>query len=120
MGHKESKSMAELTIEIHPDGPHYPRGNQVHHGDTVLFQLVDVPATVEVSFESPCCFTSSTTFAIDPTSFTASRHEETVLDTASAGKYYFRVDLPDSLRQKFPNWEAKRGEVDVSTDEKDE
>ncbi|HEX8433709.1 hypothetical protein [Archangium sp.] len=111
--------MAELTIEIHSDGPHYPRGNVVNRGDKVIFQLVDVPATVEVSFDASCCFTSSAPFSIDPSSFMASRHEETVSATASAGKYYFTVDIPDSLRSKFPHWEVKRGEVDVSTDERD-
>jgi hypothetical protein len=112
--------MAELIIEIHSDGPHYPRGNQVNCGDKVIFQLVDVPASVEVSFDQPCCFTSSTTFTIDPSSFVASRHEETVATNASAGKYYFTADIPEADRKKFPHWEAKRGEVDVSTDERDE
>ena len=108
--------MAEIIVEIRVDGPHYPRGQTVRRNDTVTFQLVGITGDVEVKFDTPCCFTSSAPFTLKGSSLAASMHQETVSSTVGAGRYYFTADIPAAARPRPPEWEAKRGELDVSTD----
>lgn len=110
--------MAGFTIEIHSDGPHYPNGKVVHPNETVTFTLVGIQGEVDVTFETPCCFTSSAPLTLDSSSLAASSQQKTVSADARDGDVsHFSADIPDRAREhRPPDWEAKRGEVDVSTD----
>ena len=80
-----------------------------------------IPVDVEVDFETPCCFASSDSLMLNlSTTLTASSPPETVSSSASPGPYYFDAVIPDRERNKFPNWETKRGELDVEVDPEEE
>ncbi|HEX5749498.1 MAG TPA: hypothetical protein VFZ09_24935 [Archangium sp.] len=113
--------MATINVDITEREILYPDGNRVHRGDTVNFRVMGIAGDVTVTFDTPCCFTSP-----DPLLFTgltlasSALQVETVSSSASAGNYHFTADIPDAARKKFPNWEAKRGDLDVTTDEPEE
>jgi hypothetical protein len=121
--------MGELTIEISSDGtPSYPRGQTVNPGDTVTFQYMGTSGEVEVTFDSTsCCFTSSDPLTLGPQgSLVPNSLQKTVASNARASPppYPFYAGPPSKAAKAAtsgdhrppPNWEAKRGEVDVSTD----
>lgn len=109
--------MANIRVDITASDIRYPDGQIVRRGDTVTFHVEDLPVDVDVDFETPCCFTSSDSLTLNSSNtLTASSPPETVSSTASAGPYYFNAVIPDRERKKFPNWETKRGELDVEVD----
>jgi hypothetical protein len=69
-----------------------------------------------VHFETPCCFTSSDPLTLNSSSLTTTSESETVSSSASPNKYHFTVNIPETERKKFPNWEVKRGELEVPVD----
>lgn len=111
--------MGNVTIEIHPDGPR-PVKSPVQPNDTVIFTLVGIQGVVEVSFESPCCFTSNDPLTLDSSNtIAASSQQKTVSADARDGTVtHFDATLPDTfdLEKRRTDGEVKRGEVDVSTD----
>jgi hypothetical protein len=112
--------MANITVEILPEGPPlYPSGNTVHRNDTVTFLVEGIIGDIVVTFDTPSCFTSPGPLTIHASTFAVSMQQETVSSTVTKGPYGFTVTLPDETRRRYHNWEAKRGELDVSTDPED-
>ena len=108
--------MATIRVEITADGIGYPDGQKVSRGDTVRFEVNNLPVNVTVDFEDPCCFTSSDSLTLNSSNSLTASEPETVSSTAAPGPYYFDATIPETERKKFPNWEVKRGELDVSPD----
>lgn len=115
--------MANIRVDITADTDdiRYPDGQIVHRGDTVTFHVDGIPVEVDVDFDTPSCFTSSDSLTLNSgNTLTASSPPKTVSSTASPGAYYFYAVIPDQERKKFPNWETKRGELDVEVDPEEE
>ena len=108
--------MATITVEITERGISYPDGQKVHRGDTVNFHTDGSIGDVTVTFNPPYCFTSSDSLTLNAASSLTATQPETVSSSADPGKYTFTADIPEASRKKFPEWEAKQGEVDVSPD----
>lgn len=114
--------MSTIRVEIYADGIRYPDGQLVHPDDTVKFEVNNLPVNVTVDFETPCCFTSSDSFTLNssPQATAPEAETETVSPSASPGLYYFHATIPETERKKFPNWEVKRGELEVPVDPPEE
>lgn len=115
--------MGELTIQIAGDGtPSYPRGKTINPNDTVTFQLVNYTGEIEVTFDATnCCFTSADPLVLNGASLATSNQQKTVSPDArsSPPEYIFWAGPPTegSVRRVGPpEWEAKTGTLDVSTD----
>ncbi|MCY1082823.1 hypothetical protein [Archangium lansingense] len=111
--------MATIHVIITETDLRYPDGQTIHPGDTVKFQVDGTIGDVTVQPDTPCCFTSSASFTLNTDTLATSAHQETVANVLPA-KYHFTADVPEEVRRKFPNWEVKRGELDVSTGPKEE
>ncbi|MFY0527723.1 hypothetical protein ACN28I_32775 [Archangium gephyra] len=112
--------MSQVLVEILADGTiRYSPSNKIHANYTVTFQVDGIPANVTVDFDIPCCFTSSAPLTLN--SSTQATAPETVSSSVTPGsKYGFTATIPDKERKKFPNWEAKRGELEVPVDPPEE
>ncbi|WP_375768771.1 hypothetical protein NR798_45030 [Archangium gephyra] len=110
--------MSLVVVEILADGTiRYSPSNQIHANDSVTFQVDGIPVDVEVDFDTPCCFTSSDPLTLNSSNQATASAPETVSTSVTPGsKYGFTATIPDAHRKKFPNWEVKRGELEVPVD----
>jgi hypothetical protein len=111
--------MANITIEIQPNEEvRYSPGSLVRRGDTVTFQLVNVPGEVEVSFDDgDSCLSPPGPYLLNGGTLTMSSSQQTVSLTAAAGLYPFTVQfLGTGARRMGGELETKKGGIDVTTE----
>jgi hypothetical protein len=114
--------MSQVVVEILADGTiRYSPNNQIHANDTVTFQVDGIPVDVTVDFDTPCCFTSPDPLTLNSSNQATASAPETVSTSVTPGsKYGFTATSPSLERKKFPNWEVKRGELEVPVDPPEE
>jgi len=111
--------MASITVVIQPnENIRYSPSPNVSQGDTVTFQLVDIPGEVEVSFDGGnSCFTTPGPFDLNGSTLATSSSQHTVSFTAAKGPYPFTVQIFGTKeRRKGGDHETKNGGLDVTTD----
>ena len=109
--------MPGITIEIRSNEDiRYVPDPFVKHGDTVTFQVVDIPGEVDVSFDDGnSCLTPPGPYQLNGNTLATSSTQNSVSFTAHRGLYPFTVTIPGSLR-KGGELETKKGGIDVTTD----
>ena len=118
--------MANITVYIQSNEDlRYSPGPAVQQGDTVTFQLVNIPGKVEVDFEDGrSCLTPPGPITLNGGNLLTSSAQETVSLTAPRGQYPFTVqifgDQDQEARRKGGEHETKTGGLDVTTDPRDE
>jgi|GEM_PF-3244651 hypothetical protein len=114
--------MGNLTITIERnngvlDIRYSPTSRQVSRGGTVTFNLQNIPGEADVTFDSGSCLTAPGPYILNGASLLTSSYQETVDSNASVGPYPFTVTIPSGTeRRKGEEREAKKGELDVTTE----
>jgi hypothetical protein len=110
--------MSHVLVEILADGTiRYSPNNHIRANYQVTFQVDGIPVDVRVDFDHPCCFISSDSLTLNSSHQATASAPETVAPNVIPGHPYgFTANIPDEHRKKFPNWEVKRGELEVPVD----
>jgi len=110
--------MADKIVKINSDASihYFPPGSVVHHGDKVTFTLMCNTCTGTVTFDSASCLDVPGPIALDGSSPATAEKTHTV--TATSGKFPFtaQVNNGSEVRHIGLEGEAKRGELDVTTE----
>lgn len=105
-----------ITIESNADIRYSHVPPVVRHGDTVTFQVQDVPGSVEVRFDDGSCLTTTGPYELLGGPGLTAASPQPVSPGATARRYPFTATLPDSRGKKIGEHEVKKGEIDVTTD----